>query len=433
MPEKLTEKRIRSLKTSLPQVEILHSLTPAAGIRVTKDGRKTFFIIYRSPETGKQKRHSFGYHPSGRKGRGRAAEPLSPMTLQEFERAYEIFRGELAKGRDPKGTPLQVDGLAPKWIAAEELPEDLRPLYSEGAIEGTMGGLFAAFLAHAKSQLATRTYIAYRGVVKTYILPRYAKLAMSLFTEEDVRLLLSEVTKRAPQMVREVRKVLSCGFAYGKAHVPGVKTNPCLGVRVTVPKGKRDRWLSEEELITFFRTLPLMDDEKAADCYLLMLSSLCRPNEAASARAEDIILMNGERVWRIPDTKNGREFLVPLQGPIAEILLRRSLEVGGKGPLFWKYNAERDYPDQLKKANRNFRELSELEDVRPHDLRRTGRTHVSSLGVREEVAEAAMNHCKDDLKQVYNLYQFWPERKEALRLWHEKLERLRVEAAAKAA
>ena len=84
------------------------------------------------------------------------------MTLQEFERAYEIFRGELAKGRDPKGTPLQVDGLAPKWIAAEDLPEDLRPLYSEGAIEGTMGALFAAFLAHAKSQLATRTYIAYR-------------------------------------------------------------------------------------------------------------------------------------------------------------------------------------------------------------------------------------------------------------------------------
>ncbi len=44
-----------------------------------------------------------------------------------------------------------------------------------------------------------------------------------------------------------------------------------------------------------------------------------------------------------------------------------------------------------------------------------------------------MNHCKEDLAQVYNLYEFWIERKEALRLWHEKLERLRAEAAAKAA
>jgi integrase len=433
MPEKLTEKRIRSLRTHLPQIEILHSLTPAAGLRITKDGRKTFFMIYRSPETGKQKRHSFGFHPSGRKGRGRAVEPLSPMTLQEFERAYDVFRGELAKGRDPKGTPLQVDGLAPKWIAAETLRQDLRPLFPEGVIEGTLGALLADYLTHAKTQLATRTYLGRRATARTYLLPRYANVPVSLFCEEDVRVLLSEVTKRAPQMVREVKKALSSAFTYGKSHVAGVRVNPCLGVPVTVPKGKRDRWLTDEELIVFFQTLPLLDDPKAADCYLLMLSSLCRPGEAASARAEDLIVMNGERVWRIADTKNGRDFLIPLQGPIAEILLRRSMEVGGKGRLFWNYNAERDYPDQLKKANRQFRERSALEDIRPHDWRRTGRTHVSSLGVREEVAEAAMNHCKEDLKRVYNLYEFWPERKDALRLWHEKLERLRVEAISWAA
>ena len=74
-----------------------------------------------------------------------------------------------------------------------------------------------------------------------------------------------------------------------------------------------------------------------------------------------------------------------------------------------------------------------MENIRPHDWRRTGRTHVSSLGVREEVAEAALNHCKEDLKRTYNLWEFWPERKEALRLWHEKLERLRAEAITKAA
>ena len=433
MSEKLTEKRIRSLRTHLPQIEILHSLTPAAGIRVTRDGRKTFFLIYRSPETAKQKRHSFGYHTSGRKGRGRAAEPLSPLTLQEFERAYEVFRGELAKGRDPKGTPLQVDGLAPKWIAAESLPEDLRPLFPEGAIQGTVGALLVAYLTQAKTQLATRTYISYRRVAKAELLPRFGKVPISLFTQEDVQALLTAITKKAPQMVREVKKVLSSAFTYGKAHIPGIKVNPCLAVPVTVPKGTRERWLPDEELITFFQTLPTMDNPKAADCYLLMLSSLCRPGEAASARAEDLILINGERVWRIPDTKNGRDFLIPLQGPVAEILLRRSLQVGGKGPLFWNYNADRDYPEALKKANRNFRELSALEDVRPHDWRRTGRTHISSLGVREEVAEAAMNHCKEDLKRTYNLWEFWPERKEALRLWHEKIERLRAEAMTRAA
>jgi hypothetical protein len=59
----------------------------------------------------------------------------------------------------------------------------------------------------------------------------------------------------------------------------------------------------EGELVTFYQTLPRRKDPKGADCNLLIIASLCGPGEAASARAEDIIVMNEERVWRIPDTK----------------------------------------------------------------------------------------------------------------------------------
>lgn len=44
------------------------------------------------------------------------------------------------------------------------------------------------------------------------------------------------------------------------------------------------------------------------------------------------------------------------------------------------------------------------------------------------MAEAVLNHAKEDLKKTYNLYEFWAERKEALKVWHEKLGRLRIEA-----
>jgi hypothetical protein len=36
-------------------------------------------------------------------------------------------------------------------------------------------------------------------------------------------------------------------------------------------------------------------------------------------------------------------------------------------------------------------------------------------------------------RATYNVWTYWPERKEALRLWHEKLERLRAQALATAA
>jgi len=43
------------------------------------------------------------------------------------------------------------------------------------------------------------------------------------------------------------------------------------------------------------------------------------------------------------------------------------------------------------------------------------------LGIRDEVGEALLNHAKEAINGTYNLYSYWPERKEALRLWHHKL------------
>jgi integrase len=97
-------------------------------------------------------------------------------------------------------------------------------------------------------------------------------------------------------------------------------------------------------------------------------------------RAEDIIVLNGERGWKVADPKNGKDFLIPLDGPIGEVVNRRLAQVGGTGPLFWNATLGDDYPRQLKDANRELRELTQLRDIRPHDLRRTGRTHISGLG-----------------------------------------------------
>jgi hypothetical protein len=46
---------------------------------------------------------------------------------------------------------------------------------------------------------------------------------------------------------------------------------------------------------------------------------------------------------------------------------------------------------------------------------------VPGLGVRDEVGEALLNHAKETVNGTYNLYSYWPERKEALKLWHRKL------------
>ena len=46
---RLTEAKIRSLRTTKPQEDVFHTPTPSAGLRLTVEGRKTFFVLYRSP------------------------------------------------------------------------------------------------------------------------------------------------------------------------------------------------------------------------------------------------------------------------------------------------------------------------------------------------------------------------------------------------
>ncbi len=194
----------------------------------------------------------------------------------------------------------------------------------------------------------------------------------------------------------------------------------------TVKKNRRQLWCPDDELVAILSALPKLRDPRVADAYLLMLASACRPNEAAFLEAEDVIRIGEERVWRIPahKSKEGREFMIPLIGPIAEVINRRSLEVGGKGPLFWDYVPRKGYPAALLEGNENLRELTQLADIRPHDFRRTCRTHLSSLGVRAEVAEAVLAHAEGEIKATYNIWSYWPERQQALALWHAKLAEL---------
>ena len=53
-----------------------------------------------------------------------------------------------------------------------------------------------------------------------------------------------------------------------------------------------------------------------------------------------------------------------------------------------------------------------------HDLRRTTRTGLSRLGIREDIAERVIGHAVGGrLGAIYNLYEFTKEKRAALKAW----------------
>jgi integrase len=60
-----------------------------------------------------------------------------------------------------------------------------------------------------------------------------------------------------------------------------------------------------------------------------------------------------------------------------------------------------------------LRQASGVAGVGLHDLRRTFRSALADLGVREEIAEAMIAHRRSDLVSRYNRAQLWDQRRDA--------------------
>ena len=166
MKLRLTEARIPSLRTAKAQEDFFHEPTPGAGLRVTRRGRKTWFLLYSAPGSKQLRRVYLGEHPGGRLGRPRY------LTLKEFEWEYSIVRGDLARGIDPQLKTGAVDPETAKHIPSSLLPEELHKIFPEGVVEGTVGALLADYLQHhAASHLTPRGYINYRQLTRSYLTP----------------------------------------------------------------------------------------------------------------------------------------------------------------------------------------------------------------------------------------------------------------------
>lgn len=116
---------------------------------------------------------------------------------------------------------------------------------------------------------------------------------------------------------------------------------------------------------------------------------------------------------RLKELNKGSEYVFPARkrssrGYISDDTINHSL-----ADLFGKVISKR-------KPSENVLGQVGVTEFVVHDLRRTCRTLMASLKVRQEVAEKALNHNASNIVKIYNRYEYKQERKEA----HEKVARL---------
>ena len=111
--------------------------------------------------------------------------------------------------------------------------------------------------------------------------------------------------------------------------------------------------------------------------------------------------------------KNGREHAVPITDMIAK-LLDETPDRGGGLVFPSEKRLGGATPSQgWSKMMTRLRQASGVEGVGLHDLRRTYRSALADLGVREEIAEAMIAHRRSGLVARYNRAELWDQRRDA--------------------
>jgi len=403
------------------------------GVRVMPTGRKVFFYLYRVD--GNRRFLNLGTYKS--------KEYPNGVTLANARKDYEEERAKvkaLKAGRAEGVDPVE------KRRNDKAQREEKRKAH-------TVADLVKEYLdRHAK--LHKRSWEADERLLNKEILPLWGKHKAEDITRRDAVLLLEGIIDRgSPAMSNQVLKITRKVFNFGIER-DILQHTPFTGIKALAPNNSRERALSEAELHTLWDSLDkaAMSDEIRRALKLILVTAQ-RPGEVAGMHTSEI----DDRWWTIPSAraKNGRthrvyltDLALELIGPI-EVTNPETGETKPKGYIFPCPHKAKEKPIEAhalavatrrnlafpvtdskgkplydKDGNPATKNLLGIDHFTPHDLRRTAATFMAQSGEMDEVIDAVLNHAKQGVIKVYNVFKYDLQKQQALETWERKIKNI---------
>ena len=198
-----------------------------------------------------------------------------------------------------------------------------------------------------------------------------------------------------------------------------IAIDPLAGYRLPAPTKddvieaeEHGKSLDEAEILAVWRAASNIGGPFGGLVQMGLLTGL-RRGELAALRW-DWIDREGLRIT-VPGKvmKSGREHAVPITNMIAKLLDETPDRGGGLVFPSEKRLGGATPMSGWSKLLTRLRLESGVAGVGLHDLRRTYRSTLADLGVREEIAEAMIAHLRSDLVSRYNRAELWAQRRAA--------------------
>ena len=253
-----------------------------------------------------------------------------------------------------------------------------------------------------------------------HVLPAWRDRKIVDIRRADVRALLEGL--EGVVLPNRVLALVKTIFRYALSQ-DWIDFSPAEGIRKPQIERERDRVLTMTEIAQIWKAAELLGYPFGPYIRLLILTAQ-RRTEVASMRWDDLDLDAG--MWTIPaaNTKGERRHFVPLSPAAVQILT----QLPRLGVHVFTTDGRTHMTNYAKLKTRLDGFLaaggSTVAAWRLHDLRRSAATHMVRLGIREEVVGRVLNHAATGVTaRVYALHSYGPEKRQALDIWAEEVER----------
>ena len=383
---RLTDRTIAALKsTPGGQCDYFDRALPGFGVRVSPRGKKTFILLYRN-QAKRLRRQTLGRYP-----------------LMSLATAREDAQAALRKattGRDPATEQKEAQ---------------------KAAVTQTFGALAQLYIEkHAMRK--KRSWRSDARMIRRELDGWRDRPVASLRRRDVIEILDGIVARGAPVLANRVLSLISKMLNFALGLDDWVEANVAAKLSKPSAEQSRSRVLSAAEIKTVWAHLsqPAPDDLDVNDArYWKLTRAALQLRLITAQRGKEVLSMRWVDVegswWTIPAdvAKNKLPHRVWLSAPALRALATL------------KGNGERDYVFKGVVGPRQRRgalEGLEVNDVRPHDFRRTAASMMASGGVPRLTISKILNHVETGVTAIYDRHSYDPEKKAALIWWGAKLD-----------
>ncbi|ATN32987.1 hypothetical protein ACO34A_04125 [Rhizobium sp. ACO-34A] len=381
MRKKLTPKLLDNLPPAEgKRYEVRDELVTGLHIRVSNAGNKVWYLATRVDE--KQKRIKLGTYPvlSLKDAREKAQMILRDIQLGTFQQCDV----------EPEPKVLTLGDVIPQFITryAQRHTKDWKGTES---VLLRMNGLHRMPVNAIKRGDVTR----------------------------ELERLISDIGEKGGKGTRANRGLAAIKKLYSWCIDQGiVEISPVVGLKPLIKEVSRDRYLTYDEIITYWKGCEAEGYPFEQFGKLLLLTGQ-RRDEIASMRWSELDLHRGTLTLKAERTKNGTPHIVPLSRQALDILRSIPRFLGsdyvftstGRTPISG-FGRFKDRLDTFVGMD--------AEDWRFHDVRRTAATNMAILKVQPHIIEAVLNHKSgivSGVASIYNRHAYFDEKREALQIW----------------